>query len=334
MGILDDAIREPLELKRAHGADEEEVRRKETEAFGPVRHDAAPAEAPVGDEHTQLLATSDDISVAEAAHAEADALQPAPEDPYAVHPGDHAVPDPAAEQDVHADRAEHAAPPVEEHFDTQHAAEAGAGMLEPHEVDPGPPTGGPPTRHPTDEHPALVDHDRFHGEDHAPEPVFGHAPEAPVAPAYDTPTEAYETPTAPPDAPLEPPPRTPPRPPPPGGAPRRSSIPRSTSRHRGSHRSRRTPEQQRTRWRRPRSSCRTHRSTTGSGSSRSPRATSTSASSSRRATGGQAPCCALRRPGTGARGRRAGGLGKKKGDDAASAEHHPKVTEPSMPSHY
>jgi len=40
-----------------------------------------------------------------------------------------------------------------------------------------------------DTHPALVDHDHIGGEEHAPEPVFGHAAEAP---------------TAPPDAPLDP----------------------------------------------------------------------------------------------------------------------------------
>src|ERR1700742_5028591 len=35
MSILDDAIREHLELKRAHGADDAEVQRLEDEAFGP-----------------------------------------------------------------------------------------------------------------------------------------------------------------------------------------------------------------------------------------------------------------------------------------------------------
>src|ERR1700761_3626385 len=35
MSILDDAIREHLELKRAHGADDQELKRLEDEAFGP-----------------------------------------------------------------------------------------------------------------------------------------------------------------------------------------------------------------------------------------------------------------------------------------------------------
>ena len=52
MGVLDDAIREHLELKRRHGATEEEIARKEAEALGPARRgpavepdEAAPAAA-------------------------------------------------------------------------------------------------------------------------------------------------------------------------------------------------------------------------------------------------------------------------------------------------
>jgi len=49
MSILDDAIREHLELKRAHGADDSEVKKLEDEAFGPPQRpdEADPfAEAP------------------------------------------------------------------------------------------------------------------------------------------------------------------------------------------------------------------------------------------------------------------------------------------------
>ena len=42
MGILDDAIREHLELKRQHGAPEDEVQRQQDEALGPARRDVAP----------------------------------------------------------------------------------------------------------------------------------------------------------------------------------------------------------------------------------------------------------------------------------------------------
>jgi hypothetical protein len=41
MGILDDAIREHLELKRRHGVPEDEVERQEEEALGPARRDVA-----------------------------------------------------------------------------------------------------------------------------------------------------------------------------------------------------------------------------------------------------------------------------------------------------
>ena len=50
MGVLDDAIRQHLELKRAHGADEAELKRKEDEALGPVRREAEPAADPDGAE--------------------------------------------------------------------------------------------------------------------------------------------------------------------------------------------------------------------------------------------------------------------------------------------
>ena len=65
MGLLDDAIREHLELKRKHGAGEDELRRQETEALGPARRDFA------GD------ATPADESAA-TAPAEPVALEPEP----------------------------------------------------------------------------------------------------------------------------------------------------------------------------------------------------------------------------------------------------------------
>jgi hypothetical protein len=64
MSILDDAIREHLELKRAHGADDAEIKRLEDEAFGPPGRPGEPdpaAEAP-----TEFMATPE----AEAAQAE------------------------------------------------------------------------------------------------------------------------------------------------------------------------------------------------------------------------------------------------------------------------
>src|SRR3954471_18350617 len=50
MGLLDDAIREHLELKRKHGADPEDIARQEQEALGPGRRNefaqTEPDEAP------------------------------------------------------------------------------------------------------------------------------------------------------------------------------------------------------------------------------------------------------------------------------------------------
>src|SRR3954464_3670463 len=48
MGLLDDAIREHLELKRKHGADPDDVARQEAEALGPTQRNefSSPAAAP------------------------------------------------------------------------------------------------------------------------------------------------------------------------------------------------------------------------------------------------------------------------------------------------
>src|SRR5215218_4408014 len=53
MGLLDDAIREHLDLKRRRGADPSEVTRLEQEALGPVRRERTPAEP--ADEHNDEL---------------------------------------------------------------------------------------------------------------------------------------------------------------------------------------------------------------------------------------------------------------------------------------
>lgn len=62
MSILDDAIREHLELKRAHGADEAELKKLEDEAFGPPGRPEEPdpfAEAP-----TEFMATPETVAPA------------------------------------------------------------------------------------------------------------------------------------------------------------------------------------------------------------------------------------------------------------------------------
>jgi len=100
MSILDDAIREHLELKRAHGADEAELKKLEDEAFGP------PGRPDEGDSfseaRTEFLAAPATEAGEAAADAEAEPsgraahnitdLQEAPEPPQA-EPDAEAQPD-------------------------------------------------------------------------------------------------------------------------------------------------------------------------------------------------------------------------------------------------
>ena len=76
MGVLDDAIREHLDLKRRHGAREDELRRQEEEALGPARREVAPADSEDGDQ----------------AQAEVEAAQPELSE---------AIPDEAVRSDLH-----------------------------------------------------------------------------------------------------------------------------------------------------------------------------------------------------------------------------------------
>jgi hypothetical protein len=98
MGLLDDAIREHLELKRRRGADAEEVTRQEQEALGaPQRGEFAGA--------------------APAATAEPDAVEDAPvEDTPAPDPEPEPVPEREPEPDIPLDQAtvEYAPPPPDE----------------------------------------------------------------------------------------------------------------------------------------------------------------------------------------------------------------------------
>jgi hypothetical protein len=95
MGLLDDAIREHLELKRRHGADPDEVSRQEEEALGAARRaEFAPApddeEGPLGQEpEAEAVAEPDEAPppvAGEPYDLEADAAEAPPpghgEDPW------------------------------------------------------------------------------------------------------------------------------------------------------------------------------------------------------------------------------------------------------------
>lgn len=147
MGLLDDAIREHLELKRRRGADPAEVARAEQEALGPVRREPEPAAAvqdPVHDEPDDGFAHEPaDADAATAAHAEppaaehghdldapaaheAPAVELAPEEQTRILPPEQRAPAPAAPSEpappaapfaddhAHAEPPPHAEPAVHE----------------------------------------------------------------------------------------------------------------------------------------------------------------------------------------------------------------------------
>jgi hypothetical protein len=59
MGLLDDAIREHLELKRRHGASDEEIAQEEAEALGPARREF-PTPPAAADEQSAELPTAEE----------------------------------------------------------------------------------------------------------------------------------------------------------------------------------------------------------------------------------------------------------------------------------
>jgi hypothetical protein len=83
MGLLDDAIREHLELKRRRGADPTEIERAEREALGPVRRQPEPIQEPAFPEDAAL---PEEPSVGEEADYSATLVE---EHPAAEPPTEH-----------------------------------------------------------------------------------------------------------------------------------------------------------------------------------------------------------------------------------------------------
>jgi hypothetical protein len=122
MGVLDDAIREHLDLKRKHGVSEEEVQRQEVEALGPARRDVSrdqdePAE---GD--------------AAAVEAEVDEGELSPE-ADAAELAEAEVPEAAAAEPEVAAEAADAAPPVADAMPPESTAPAEDAPAEPTDDD-------------------------------------------------------------------------------------------------------------------------------------------------------------------------------------------------------
>jgi hypothetical protein len=238
MGLLDEAIREHLELKRRRGADAGEISRAESEALGPVRRapdgtpdlapipmPEAPAKPPVANDEVPLghdvepdwkdetAARADDpptpaYEPPPIPAAPAPAPAPAPDPGYAMPP---AVPPPPAYDEP---------PPVPA------APDPGPGYVMPPAVPPPPvydehPPGFEDLDEPGEEPPAepprakrgLRLRLRRHGASDEPAPAAPPRPsfeelERPVA-AHESPPAAYQPPPppyVPPPSPIQPPP--------------------------------------------------------------------------------------------------------------------------------
>jgi hypothetical protein len=175
MGLLDDAIREHLELKRRHGADPDEVARQENEALGETRRaefarpeGVEPADAPVSDE-PEAAAEPEDFPVREfRAEPGAEPDDVAPRDDA---PDDDTVP---VEDDAPDDRA---APTAEYQVEEEPA------RREPFDVDadePAPAAETPPAAEPAAP---------SHGDDPW---LDGERDEVPADEALDHPRESDE----------------------------------------------------------------------------------------------------------------------------------------------
>jgi hypothetical protein len=113
MSILDDAIREHLELKRAHGADESELKRLEDEAFGPPGRPEEPD--PLAEAPTEFMATPGAEAATEAPDESGRRIN--------IADLQEAPPEPAAEAPpVPAEDPAQAAPPAEEAPAAEHEA--------------------------------------------------------------------------------------------------------------------------------------------------------------------------------------------------------------------
>ena len=169
MGLLDDAIREHLELKRQRGADEGEVSRLEREALGPVvRGDEFVTDATsAGDE--SLSPEYDPMAAHDAAPPEYE--QPVSETEFAPDPSAPPIEhepfapeqDPVAPGPPQPELSPHVGQPTEE-FDveSEHAQEAlrSAPEREPASAEPAPPAPEPAHDEHDVEHPAQAgEHD-------------------------------------------------------------------------------------------------------------------------------------------------------------------------------
>jgi hypothetical protein len=126
MGLLDDAIREHLELKRRRGADPVEVARAEQDALGPVRREPQDGEEPAFDselEHPDDAGLVYEEDLAE--HWEPQPAEAPLEAGAPASPDDFRRPDDHASEDAEPGWRPDPAPPLDEHPPVESSA-AGA----------------------------------------------------------------------------------------------------------------------------------------------------------------------------------------------------------------
>jgi hypothetical protein len=175
MGLLDDAIREHLDLKRRRGADPSEIAREESEALGPVRRDAAAEE---------------DAGVASRGHeggSYADHEPAALDEPAAVYDDEPAYDEPAYEREApparyDEDRLRPADPPITHDAPYPEAEEESAT----------PPHGDPLAHQPTREFSATEVGDALGHEEPARAQPAATPPHGDVVPADDDGEEEAE----------------------------------------------------------------------------------------------------------------------------------------------
>lgn len=145
MGLLDDAIRDHLELKRRHGADPGEVSRIESEALSPAKREApAPAEEP--DEALGEVDLEDD-PLADLPYRDAEPDDDAYEPEHVEAPVHHHEPEPEAVYEVEPEELEREAreedPQATQQFSLEELEEQGRrdaeipGQPRPREPQPG-----------------------------------------------------------------------------------------------------------------------------------------------------------------------------------------------------
>ncbi|MEO6857126.1 MAG: hypothetical protein ABI323_00840 [Solirubrobacteraceae bacterium] len=159
MGLLDEAIREHLDLKRRRGADPTEVERAEREALGPVRR----AQAPEGPGIDEIEAGAPGVDGEELEH-----------EPGAVDFG-HEPGDAGFDHKPGAAAFDHEADGESWHFEPEPAAHEEALDPQPDPVAESPPEAEPVGQETAVHRPDFLDEEPFAEEEPEPRPPLPHS---------------------------------------------------------------------------------------------------------------------------------------------------------------